>query len=78
MKTIELKTNIMCGSCIAKVTPSLNEVAGPANWKVDTQNPKKILTVNTDNLDENEVIKAVEKAGYKEALIIRVKEAIIK
>ena len=45
MKTIELKTNIMCGSCVAKVTPSLNEVAGAANWKVDTQNPKKILTV---------------------------------
>lgn len=32
---------------------------------VDTQNPKKILTVSTDNLNESEVIKAVEKAGYK-------------
>lgn len=65
MKTIELKTNIMCGSCVAKVTPALNEAAGEANWKVDTQNPKKILTVSTDNLSEAEVIKAVEKAGYK-------------
>ncbi|MGI8638280.1 MAG: heavy-metal-associated domain-containing protein [Segetibacter sp.] len=65
MKTIELKTNIMCGSCVAKVTPSLNEAAGEANWKVDTQNPKKILTVSTDKLSEEEVIKAVEKAGYK-------------
>ena len=65
MKTIELKTNIMCGSCIAKVTPTLNEEIGAANWKVDTQNPKKILTVSTDNLNESEVIKAVEKAGYK-------------
>ena len=25
MKTIEVKTNIMCGSCVAKVTPTLNE-----------------------------------------------------
>ncbi len=65
MKTIELKTNIMCGSCVAKVTPSLNEVAGAANWKVDTQNPKKILTVSSENLSENDVINAVEKAGYK-------------
>ena len=65
MKTIQLKTNIMCGSCIAKLTPTLNEEIGAANWKVDTQNPKKILTVTTDNLDESEVIKAVEKAGYK-------------
>ena len=65
MKTIEVKTNIMCGSCIAKVTPALNEVVGESNWRVDTTNPKKVLTVTTENLDEQDVIKAVEKAGYK-------------
>ncbi len=65
MKTIELKTNIMCGSCVAKVTPVLNETFGEANWKVDTQNPKKILTVTAEGSDSNEVIKAVEKAGFK-------------
>lgn len=65
MKTIEVKTNIMCGSCIAKVTPTLNEVIGENNWKVDTLNPQKVLTVTHENLDEQEVIKAVEKAGYK-------------
>lgn len=65
MKTIEVKTNIMCGSCVAKVTPALNETAGEGNWKVDTQHPKKVLTVTTENLNEADVIKAVEKAGYK-------------
>ena len=65
MKTIEVKTNIMCGSCIAKVTPVLNEVVGENKWKVDTANPKKVLTVTTETLSETEVIKAVEKAGYK-------------
>ena len=65
MKTIELKTNIMCDSCVAKVTPVLNETAGEANWKVDTQNPKKVLTVSTDKLSEEEVITAVKKAGFK-------------
>jgi copper chaperone len=65
MKTIELKTNIMCGSCVAKVTPVLNETAGIDNWKVDTQNPKKLLTVTTKSLNEADVIKAVEQAGYK-------------
>ncbi|GEO04446.1 hypothetical protein AAE02nite_21100 [Adhaeribacter aerolatus] len=65
MKTIELKTNIMCGSCIAKVTPTLNETIGENNWQVDTQNPKKVLSVTTENLSEADVIKAVEKAGYK-------------
>jgi copper chaperone CopZ len=65
MKTIELKTNIMCGTCIAKVTSALNELTGEGNWKVDTLNPKKVLTVTTENLDETGVIEAVKKAGYK-------------
>jgi len=64
MKTIELKTNIMCGSCVAKVKPILNEVIGENTWKVDTANPRKVLTVNTESLDEATVIQAVEKAGY--------------
>jgi copper chaperone CopZ len=65
MKTIQFKTNIMCGSCIEKVTPVLNKELGENNWKVDTQNPKKVLTVTADNFDEKDVINAVEKAGYK-------------
>lgn len=65
MKTIQLKTNINCGGCIEKVTPALNEAFGSSNWRVDTANPKKILTVTSDSADEDEVIKAVAKAGYK-------------
>lgn len=65
MKTIEVKTNIMCGSCVAKVTPTLNERLGEANWKVDTLDPKKILRVSTESLTEEEVIEVVQKAGYK-------------
>lgn len=65
MKTIELKTNIMCGSCVAKVTPVLNKTLGENNWKVDLQNPKKVLTVSTEDANINSVIKAIETAGYK-------------
>ena len=65
MKTIELKTNIMCGACIAKVTPVLNKRIGENKWKVDTANPKKVLTVTDENLNQDDVIKAVEEAGYK-------------
>jgi len=64
MKTYQFKTNIMCGSCIAKVTPVLNETLGENNWKVDIKDPKKVLTVSTD-APQNQVINAVEKAGYK-------------
>ncbi len=62
---MKFKTNIMCGSCIEKVTPQLNKVIGENNWKVDTTNPQKILSVTNDNLNSKEVINAVVAAGYK-------------
>ena len=65
MKTIEVKTNINCGSCVATVTSVLNKKIGENNWKVDIVNPKKVLTVTTEDLNEQDVIKAVEEAGYK-------------
>ena len=65
MKTLKLKTNINCSGCVARVTPSLNETIGENNWQVDTQNPNKILTVSSEEINKSEVIKAVEKAGFK-------------
>ena len=64
METLQFKTNINCGGCIAKVTPKLNEVKGIRNWKVDTSNPNKILTVETENLSAQDVINTVHKAGF--------------
>ena len=34
-------------------------------WEVDTQNPSKILTVETEDLSAEEVKQIVEKAGFK-------------
>ena len=65
MSSIALKTNINCGGCVAKVTPSLNATVGEGNWNVDTANPKKILTVTNGKVEKEEVIKAVKKAGFK-------------
>ena len=65
MKEYSFKTNINCGGCVAKVTPSLNENPSIKEWKVDTANAKKILTVKTDNLLEDDVKGIVEKAGFK-------------
>ncbi|MEO9021870.1 MAG: heavy-metal-associated domain-containing protein [Ginsengibacter sp.] len=65
MKTKQFKTNIMCGSCIAKVTPVLNETFGESNWKVDIKDPKKILTISSDHADEKDLKKILEKVGYK-------------
>lgn len=55
----------MCGSCVATVTPFLNKAFGENAWKVDTTSPVKQLTVTNVELDEADVIRAVEGAGYK-------------
>jgi len=65
METIKLKTNIKCGGCVATVTPFLNESVGAGNWQVDTQNPDKVLTVQTEGVSADTVKAAVQQAGYK-------------
>jgi len=64
MKTYKFKTNINCGGCVSGVTPFLNKLEN-TNWKVDTENPDKILTVETETVSEEEILKAVKKAGFE-------------
>jgi copper chaperone CopZ len=64
METIKFKTNIKCSGCVATVTPFLNEALGEDKWKVDYNDPAKVLTV-ADEPDQDKIIKAVEKAGYR-------------
>lgn len=65
MSTLSFKTNINCGRCIANVTPSLNTVSGILRWQVDITNPDRVLTVETDSLTAGDIVKVVEKAGYR-------------
>lgn len=62
---VKFKTNINCGNCIKSITPFLNEVDNIDLWKVDTDNPDKILEVELDDENESTVIKAVKKAGFE-------------
>jgi copper chaperone len=65
MESLQFKTNINCGGCVANVTPVLNNTKGIDHWEVDTTNKDKILTVQSDGIKSEEVIEAVQKAGYK-------------
>ena len=65
MKTLQFKTNINCGGCFKAVTPTLNQQAGAGSWQVDTTNPNKILTVTSDKVTAEQVVQAVENAGFK-------------
>lgn len=69
MKQYQFKTNINCSGCVAKVTPALNSDPGVKDWEVDITNPNKVLTIQTDNLPEEQVKGLVEKAGFRAELI---------
>lgn len=64
MKQYQFKTNINCSGCLAKVSPALDQNKEISDWKVDTDNPNKILTVETESLNEEQVKAIVQKAGF--------------
>ena len=65
MKQYQFKTNINCSGCVAKVTPVLDQDPNVKQWEVDTNDPNKILTIQTENLKEDDVKVLVQKAGFK-------------
>jgi copper chaperone len=71
MTTLQFNTNINCGNCIKSVTPFLNALESIEAWEVDTDNPEKVLTVNTEETAatvEAAVLNALQKAGFKAAV----------
>jgi copper chaperone len=66
METLQFKTNIKCGGCIASVTPYLDNVTNLKSWEVDTATPEKLLTIQGEpGIDEGLIIGTLEKAGYQ-------------
>lgn len=69
MATLKFKTTINCGNCVRTVTPFLNELEGIESWNVDTANPDKILTVETDTLTADVIVETVEEVGFDAVLV---------
>ena len=65
METLKFKTNINCSGCVKAVTPQLNQVDSITGWQVDTDNPDKILEVQSQTGDQQPVIEAVKKSGFE-------------
>ncbi|UYW00702.1 heavy-metal-associated domain-containing protein [Flavobacterium agricola] len=65
MKKVTYKSNINCGSCVAKVTPVLNQLEVVKSWHVDTDNPAKLLTIESEDEVTDEVKAALRQVGFK-------------
>lgn len=66
---LKFKTNINCGGCIKSVTPHLDKAEGINKWEMDTDNPDKILSIETDRLTAEEVITIIDQAGYTAQIV---------
>lgn len=58
------RTNIMCGGCIAKITPALDGAEGVASWSVALETPDRVLTVVPNGIGEEELLQMVRAAGF--------------
>ncbi len=56
-------TTINCGSCLSNVTGFLDDLDGVAFWRVDLDDPRRVLSVEGP-VAEQAVIRTVRDAGY--------------
>jgi copper chaperone len=61
---LQVSTNINCASCVAKVKPYLDEDQRINTWKVNTEDPKKMLSVQ-GSISRDELNALITKAGYR-------------
>ncbi len=69
MNTCRFKTNVKCNGCIAAITPHLNRLKGLISWRVDLADPQRILTAEVSGIAPDEIISALQKAGYLAELL---------
>lgn len=64
MITLQFKTNVKCGGCIATITPFMNSDPKIQSWNADISSVDKILTVTGEHISNEYVIELLRKAGY--------------
>ena len=65
MEKLSFTTNIMCGSCLSKVKPTLDAAEQVKEWSVDTTTKDKLLSVTVEQgATAEDVIATVRSAGF--------------
>lgn len=69
MKTLQFKTTLKCGGCVATLKPILDAETSIEKWEVDLSTQEKILIIQTENSSIEMIQNLVEKAGFKATII---------
>jgi hypothetical protein len=64
MEILVFKTNIERMNHIRKLYPLLKTIQGILKWNIDTEDPDRILRVETVNVSPNKIEMALQNAGY--------------
>ncbi|MBI9032932.1 MAG: heavy-metal-associated domain-containing protein [Bacteroidales bacterium] len=65
MEKTAYKTNLKCNGCVAAVSPLLKEFEGIKTFNVDLENPDRILSIESERMNEEKMIQAVMDLGYQ-------------
>lgn len=65
MTVQKFRTNLNCGSCVSAVRPHLDGDPAIRRWSVDTTDPRKVLTVEGEDVPWDSVAHHVAGAGFK-------------
>ena len=65
METRTFRTNLNCESCVESVAPHLNSDPEIQNWKVNTSDDRKVLSVSGNTVDPGKVRGLVKAAGFE-------------
>lgn len=71
MQALRFRTNLNCGSCVAAVTPLLDDEGSIRRWHVDTQSPEKTLTVEGEGISPDRVEDLVAQAGFRALEVVQ-------
>lgn len=64
MEKLKFKTNIKCGSCLAKVEPYLNANSEIQSWEIDLKDKDRVLSVEIDQNITERIKKDIAGLGY--------------
>lgn len=68
MNTYTFKTNLRCGECLKKISPTLDGDSSIIKWKVDLSSKDKTLEVSTSK-DPSFIQDILKNLGYEASLI---------
>jgi copper chaperone CopZ len=61
----KFKTNLRCEGCVSAIRPHLDGAPGIKSWRADVESPDKVLTVEGDSVNREQVADLLGKAGYQ-------------